>query len=114
MKVILNKMEECYKCGVCCTLFLINLNEEEYKSGKYKTEFEEYGINSDFLEAELCGQNIITQKKDGSCFYLKNKKCSIHNIRPKSCRNFFCASKDPSFKTMIEKINARKMLSKVG
>src|SRR3989338_10562232 len=101
----------CSQCGVCCRLFLINLNPEEYKSCRYKTQFEEFGLTSDFMEAEMCGANIITQKKDGSCFYLADGKCSIHSARPQSCRNFFCSSKDPEFKTMIEKIKESKMSS---
>ena len=101
----------CSQCGACCRLFLINLNPEEYKSCRYKTQFEEFGLTSDFMEAEMCGANIITQKKDGSCFYLADGKCSIHSARPQSCRNFFCSSKDPEFKTMIEKIKESKMSS---
>ena len=54
---------KCDQCGVCCKLFLINLTEKEYKSGKYKTQFEEFGLTKDFKEAEMCGANIITQKK---------------------------------------------------
>ena len=97
---------KCDQCGVCCKLFVINLTEKEYKSGKYKTQFEEFGLNKDFLEAEMTGANIITQKKDGSCYYLKKGKCSIHNNRPEACKAFFCKSKNPQFKGMIEKINA--------
>jgi len=100
--------EECDQCGVCCKLFMINLTEEEYKSGKYKTQFESFGIINDFQEAEMCGANIIQQKEDESCIYLKDKNCSIHNIRPQSCRNFFCNSKDPQFQSMIKKIKKHK------
>jgi len=95
---------KCSQCGVCCKLFLINLTEDEYKSGKYKTQFEEFGLVNDFQEAEICAANIITQKEDGSCIYLENGKCSIHEKRPKACQKFFCDSKDPKFKGMIEKI----------
>ena len=102
--------DKCSQCGVCCKLFVINLTQEEYKSRKYKTQFEEFGLIDDFEEAELCGANIITQKKDGTCIYLKHGKCSIHDIRPESCRNFFCTSKDPGFKSMIEKIEDYKRL----
>ena len=97
---------KCSQCGICCRLFVINLTEEEYKSRKYKTQFEEFGLTEDFKEAEFCGANIITQKEDGSCIYLKNKKCSIHKTRPEACRKFFCT--DPKFKTMIEKIKDYK------
>ncbi len=100
--------DNCFECGICCKLFLINLNEEEYKSGNYKTQFEEFGLIDDFEEAELCGANIIKQQKDGSCVYLKKGKCSIHVTRPGSCRSFFCTSKNKDFKIMIDKINEYK------
>jgi Fe-S-cluster containining protein len=96
----------CSQCGVCCKLFVINLSEEEYKSGNYKTQFEEFGIISDFKEAGFSGANIITQKQDGSCIYQKDNKCSIHKTRPAVCRKFFCI--DNNFKSMIDKINEYK------
>lgn len=98
---------KCFECGICCKLFLINLTEEEYKSGKYKTQFEMFGLVNDFNEAEMCAANIIEQKKDGSCIYLKDGKCSIHKTRPKSCRGFFCTSKNKKFKIMIDKIKEK-------
>lgn len=103
--------EECLKCGTCCKLFLITLTEEEYKSKKYKTQFEEldgFEFIEDFNFAEECGANIIKQNKDDSCIYLINGKCSIHETRPEACRNFFCDSKDEQFKGMIEDIDRAK------
>ncbi|MFH1589926.1 MAG: YkgJ family cysteine cluster protein [archaeon] len=99
-------MIDCTDCGICCELFLKNLTEEEYRSGKYKTQFEEFGMIDDFVEAETIGANILTQKENGSCIYLKNKKCSIHKTRPKHCREFFCDSKEKKYKEMIKIINA--------
>ena len=92
---------KCAQCGVCCKLFLVNLAEEEYKSGRYKTVFDEFV--EEFEEAEMVGANIIEQKEDGSCIYLEDHKCSIHDERPKSCRNFFCDSKEKRFRKMIVK-----------
>lgn len=105
--------DTCNQCGVCCKLFLINLTEEEYKSGKYRLVFDELsedGVTEEFDEAEQCGANIIAQKEDGSCFYLDSEtgQCSIHEDRPKACRNFFCSSDNPQFKNMISKINEYK------
>jgi len=97
---------ECSQCGICCRLFLINLTQEEYKFAKYKTQFDEH--ETEFEEAELCGANIIAQNTDGSCIYLKDRTCVIHDIRPMSCRNFFCTSKHPGFITMIKKIQEHK------
>ncbi|MBR9703399.1 hypothetical protein GOV10_05140, partial [Candidatus Woesearchaeota archaeon] len=76
---------------------MINLNEEEYMSERYKTSFEEFGIIKDFKEAEMCGANILKQKEDGSCIYLEKKRCTIHDIRPQACRAFFCTSKKKQY-----------------
>ena len=97
---------KCSQCGICCKLFRINLTEEEYKSKKYKTQFEMFGMEDDFEEAERSAANVIEQKEDGSCIYLSDGKCSIHEKRPKACQNFFCTSKDEKFKLMIEKIKS--------
>jgi Fe-S-cluster containining protein len=88
---------------------MINLSKEEYWNGNYKTSFEEFG-KVEFIEAEYTGANILKQKKDGSCIYLENGKCSIHEKRPKSCRRFFCDSKEKQFQSMIEKIKIAKMV----
>lgn len=102
------KMDKCSQCGVCCRLFMINLNEEEYRSKRYRTLFDEFDFVDDFREAEQIGANILAQKKDGSCIYLKDKRCSIHDKRPEVCRKFFCSSKEKKFESMIKKIEAGK------
>ena len=97
----------CSACGVCCKLFVINLNKEEYESGKYKTVFAEFG-RMDFFESELVGGNLLKQNEDESCIYLVDGKCSIHEYRPLVCRDFFCDSDDEWFQPMIEKIENYK------
>ena len=94
--------------GVCCKLFLINLNEEEYHSRRFKTVFDDFDHINDFEEAELTGANILRQKEDGSCIYLKDNLCSIHKDRPEVCTKFFCNTTKPQFKDMVEKVNKFK------
>jgi len=100
---------ECKQCGVCCKLFVINLNQKEYESNRYQTVFKEFG-QVEWEEAQLTGAHLLAQQEDGSCIYLQEGKCSIHNHRPQACRNFFCDSKDPQFKGMIMKIKKYKGL----
>jgi len=100
---------KCSECGVCCKLFLISLTETEYKSKKYKTQFQKFGLIKDFNQAEECGANIIEQDCKGGCIYLKKGKCSIHKIRPEACRDFFCTSEEEKFKEMIKDINRAKI-----
>ena len=92
--------KKCNKCGRCCKLFLINLNEVEYKSRTYKTMFEKFGITENFSEAKKYGMNILAKNKDDSCVYLKNNSCSIHKDRPRACQEFFCTLKSKKFEKM--------------
>jgi len=86
----------------------VNLAEEEYRSGKYRTQFEEFDLIDNFYRATACGANILKQKEDGNCIYLKANKCSIHKIRPQVCREFFCTSKLKKFRKMIEQIEKKR------
>jgi len=97
-----NTIKKCEMCGVCCKVFLINLNEEEYQSGRYKTIFQKFGINREFSAAKKYGANLVAQKEDNSCVYLLKNICAIHSERPQVCREFFCASKSKKFKKMQE------------
>lgn len=102
-------INKCSQCGLCCRLFLINLNEKEYQSGKYQTQFEDYGLFNDFQKAKNCGANIIKQRESGDCFYLENNKCSVHKDRPQVCKKFFCDSKLKKFRKMIEQIEKKRI-----
>jgi Fe-S-cluster containining protein len=101
-------MDDCKLSGVCCRLFYINLDEEEYKSKKFRTQFEEFGFIEDFEEAQEYGANVLSKNEDGSCIYLKENLCSIHDSRPKVCRKFFCNSTNPKFQDMIRQVNEEK------
>lgn len=96
--------DKCSQCALCCSLFLVNLTEEEYRSGKFKTQFEEFDITDDFHKAAAYGANILKQNKDGNCIYLKGIICSVHKTRPQACREFFCSSKLKKFRKMIKQI----------
>lgn len=99
---------KCIGCGVCCKLFLINLNKEEYESDFYKTMFGSFEKINNFFEARKCGANFLAQNKDDSCVYLKNNSCTVHHKRPLVCRRFFCFSKSKRFKDMIRLIEKKR------
>lgn len=103
----------CDGCGVCCKLFLINLDKEEYYSGKYKLQLCSDDQFEDFEFIEEFGLNIIKQNEDGSCFYLRDNKCIIHSYRPQVCRDFFCKTDKIEFSGMVEEINNAKNKDKI-
>src|SRR3990170_7602864 len=100
--------QSCSQCGICCRLFLINLTQKEWLSGGYKIQLKEFGLDDDFNTVQRYGGNILNQKNDGSCIYLKNNLCSIHKRRPQSCRDFICSSTSKKFRGMISTIKERR------
>ena len=102
---------KCKMCGLCCKLFLINLSEEEYKSGRYKVILK-HEMVKEFSEAKKYGLNLLAQKEDGSCIYLQNNSRSIHEWRPKVCRGFFCSSKSKKYEGMREMVERSKLFLK--
>jgi len=101
-------IQSCSQCGICCRLFLINLNYKEWSSGRYKTLLKKYYFGNDFRAAQKYGGNLLSQNKDGSCVYLKKNICSIHNRRPQSCRDFFCQSTAKKFQGMVHMIRQKR------
>jgi len=91
----------------------VNLTQDEYYSGGYKTQFSNLAPFKNFKKAVSCGAATLKQKKDGSCIYLKNNRCLIHKIRPKACRAFYCSSKAKKYQSMITQINTYKKREKI-
>jgi len=102
-------IQPCSQCGICCKLFYINTTREEWMSGRYETVVQKSDTTDDFTLVERYGGNLLNQKKDGSCIYLKNNLCSIHEKRPQSCRNFFCTSKLKKYRDMIGMIKKKRL-----
>ena len=100
----------CIQCGVCCKIFYINLNKEEYLSAKYITIFDGENKIGNFDLAAECGANFLAKKEDDSCIYLKKNKCAIHEIRPQVCRDFFCDSNNLRFVEMKKVLSQYKKL----
>jgi len=75
-------IRSCSQCGICCRMFFINLNQKEWESGAYETLAKSPEVDDQFHSVQEYGGNILRQKKDGSCIYLKNNACSIHTRRP--------------------------------
>lgn len=96
----MKKAHLCEQCGICCTLFYINLNEVEYNSGNFRTMFNDSSKTLSYDRAAECGANFLNKKEKGECIYLKNNSCSIHQDRPQVCRAFFCKSNEKEFEKM--------------
>jgi Fe-S-cluster containining protein len=101
----------CFKCGECCRvvppeiileeqiniyrhlspeqrkLFRENLTDDIEVAGE--RYFELYGrpatLNEDKATMRLIGKWLKSP-----CMFLKDKKCSIYEIRPLVCRKFYC------------------------
>lgn len=95
-KLILEELgEDCKKCGHCCSYgsgillkeevakiaCYLKLSIEDFRE-KYLEEFEAFGTKHSRFK-----QNKTNDKHPyGSCVFLENKECKIHNLKPLYCR----------------------------
>ena len=100
---------KCEMCGLCCELFLINLNESEYLSRDYQTMFSDIEFIDDYVLASDCGANLLARQSNGRCIYLVHNKCGIHELRPSVCRDFFCHDQNPRYSQMRAEITREKV-----
>lgn len=74
---------ESVNCTECCERLSPFLTEEEFLSGNYIYTL----LNSGDPEKPV----IAIPRTEHGCIYLNQfKKCTIYDIRPKSCRQFDC------------------------
>ena len=98
LKKIIELGGECKKCGNCCKFgsgYLIN--DDISKIAKFLGVSEEE-LKEKYLEkVHMYGQEIFrpNQKKKGKqygeCIFLKDKKCSIHKVKPLNCKIGSCS-----------------------
>jgi len=69
-------------CIECCVKLSPYLTPSEFASGKYIYTLIDTGNQSQ--------PAFVIPRTDDGCVYLKNKKCTIYDIRPKACRQFDC------------------------
>lgn len=70
----------CKNCGVCCRLQPPDVDLIEQEKIKSK------GFKGFLGSVDNTGLQWIRRKSDGSCYFLKNNKCLIYDVRPAICR----------------------------
>jgi Fe-S-cluster containining protein len=68
----------CTMCGNCCRFRITPLTKDDVS----RLENAGYSGFSDY-KGELCMKRI-----NGKCFFLKDDRCTVHEHRPRVCRDF--------------------------
>jgi Fe-S-cluster containining protein len=77
----------CKKCGKCCrTLWPIRVSAEELKLIASTINMAEDEFSSPIEDKKDSG--LTLKQRDGACLFLKDNECSIHLVRPLTCRCF--------------------------
>ncbi len=90
---ILDLGHNCKQCGHCCSLgsgFLVGDDIKKIARFMKITEkelAEKYLDEKELFNTRLSRPKLITQGKPyGRCIFLKDKRCSIHQVKPFQCR----------------------------
>lgn len=85
----------CFRCGICCTEYQVNLSltEGQRIADRLELVWEEF-LNR-YLDKSWPGiRNFLLRKRNGACVFLeriegsKVTRCRIHAFRPSSCMDW--------------------------
>ena len=85
----------CFRCGICCTEYQVNLSltEGQRIADRLELVWEEF-LNR-YLDKSWPGiKNFLLRKRNGACVFLeriegsKVTRCRIHAFRPSSCMDW--------------------------
>jgi Fe-S-cluster containining protein len=80
----------CGSCTLCCEKLTPHLTPEEVASGLYPLSLIQPSEEQIRSNPNIGPIVTLYRKKEGGCGMFIDKKCSIYNYRPMSCRQFDC------------------------
>lgn len=97
LKDVLKNQEPCKKCGKCCEYGSGFLVEDEIKKIAKFLKIKEEELKEKYLEKIwIYNKEVLRPKFNkpyGKCIFLKDKKCSINEVKPLHCRIACCGEK---------------------
>ena len=83
---------ECFRCGICCTKYQVNLSLAEGQRIADELGFVWEEFLSRYVDKSWPGiKNFLLRKRNGACVFLERIEdsnvthCLIYHIRPSSC-----------------------------
>jgi Fe-S-cluster containining protein len=76
---------DCTKCGNCCTILKPIIQNADIKSLAPITNKSDQDFKIDFTVTDEDGDMYF---KDSPCAFLRDKKCTVYDSRPESCRSY--------------------------
>ena len=79
----LERKPKCYDCGACC-------NFNYFDHTPFITELELQNIRAGLLSNPEISMLLSIQQDENLCPFFINQTCKAHELRPLSCRVYFC------------------------
>lgn len=80
----------CTECGACCTGSpgYVWITDEEIQKISEFLGLDIFDFQRKYIRLVFGRKALIEMKKDFDCVFLKDKRCSVYQVRPKQCRTF--------------------------
>jgi Fe-S-cluster containining protein len=76
---------DCTKCGNCCTILKPIIQNSDIKALASITNKSHQDFKIDYTVTDEDGDMYF---KDSPCAFLRDKKCTVYDSRPESCRSY--------------------------
>lgn len=79
---------ECQRCGLCCKApGYVFLTAKDIGQISRRLKLTQESFLSQYC-TKAQGSHVLKAHEDGSCIFLKDFGCEIHEVKPKQCRDF--------------------------
>ena len=102
---------ECFRCGVCCTKYQVNLDLIEAHNLADKLGVEWDSFIEECTDPRWPGTNSLLLKHvNGACIFLRRldtgreSTCSIQSFKPLSCAEWSCSQYKPDCREGLSKL----------
>ncbi len=80
---------QCTQCGDCCTgePGFVWVNQEEIAALARRLNLDVATFEAQFVH-KVGIRKTLTEKENGDCVFLKDRKCTVYEDRPRQCRSW--------------------------
>lgn len=107
---------ECFCCGICCERYQPRVTSKEIKTIAVHLGIGKCEFASRYVQQVPLKEGFLLRRSEKGCVFLspgdrgKRAKCTIYNVRPRTCRDWIASLSRPECREGLNRINPPRPL----
>jgi len=101
---------DCFRCGICCQRYQPPVTDKEIKSISNRLGMKPEEFISKCVQRAPIKEGYLIKRTSTGCMFLTSDeggltKCTIHDVRPRACREWQASLSKPECREGLGRIN---------